>query len=175
MLAHMPPPPRVAVVGCGPWGKNHVRNFAELGALAAVCDLDPDRAAEFGKKYGVPALPYSDILRDPAIPAVVLATPAELHFEMAREALLAGKDALVEKPLALNAEQGETLRQLADARGRVLMVGHLLLYHPAIVALKDLVARGELGKIHYIYSTRTNLGTVRREENILWSFAPHDL
>jgi UDP-2-acetamido-3-amino-2,3-dideoxy-glucuronate N-acetyltransferase len=167
--------PRVAVAGCGPWGKNHVRNFAELGALAAVCDIDPERAAEFGQRFQVPPLSFAQMLRDPEIQAVVLATPAEQHHAMAREALLAGKDVLVEKPLALRAAEGEELHALASEHGRILMVGHLLLYHPAMTALKELVSRGELGKLHYLYSTRTNLGTVRREENILWSFAPHDL
>ena len=167
--------PRVVVVGCGLWGRNLVRNFAALGALAGVCDADRDRAAAQALAQGVPALAYADTLADPAIDAVVLATPAELHYDMAQRALLAGKDVFVEKPLCLRATDGEALRRLADEKGRILMVGHLLLHHPAIDAILDLIKQGELGKIHYIYSTRTNLGTVRREENILWSFAPHDL
>ncbi len=167
--------PRVVVAGCGLWGRNLVRNFAQLGALAGVCDADPERAAAQAEAYKVPALSYRDALADPGIAAIVLATPAELHYDMAESALVAGKDVFVEKPLCLRATDGEALRRLADERGRVLMVGHLLLHHPAIDAVLGLVKKGDLGKLHYIYSTRTNLGTVRREENILWSFAPHDL
>src|SRR5437867_4005884 len=132
MLTRMSPPARVAVIGCGPWGKNLVRNMAELGALAAVCDLDPDRAAEFAAKHRVPALPFAEVLRSPDVQAAVVATPAEHHHEMARELLLAGKDVFVEKPLALRAGDGEELLRLSEERGRVLMVGHLLLHHPAV-------------------------------------------
>jgi UDP-2-acetamido-3-amino-2,3-dideoxy-glucuronate N-acetyltransferase len=167
--------PHVAVVGCGVWGKNLVRNFASLGALAGVCDADAERAAKAADAHGVPRLGWREVLGRDDIRGVVLATPAERHFEMAQAALHAGKDVFVEKPLALRAREGEALRTLAESGGRVLMVGHLLLHHPAIETALGFVARGELGKIHYIYSTRTNLGTVRREENILWSFAPHDL
>ncbi len=172
----MTPTPRVAVVGCGYWGKNLVRNFAELGHLAAVCDADPDRLREFGDRYGVAThLALSDLLSAPGIDAVVVATPAETHAVVAREALLRDRDVFVEKPLALDVDEGQALVDLARDRGRVLMVGHLLHYHGAVRRLLELVADGTLGRIRYIYSNRLNLGKIRREENILWSFAPHDI
>src|SRR5262249_23656185 len=118
---------------------------------------------------------YADVLADPSIEAVALATPAVTHFEMARAALEAGKDVLVEKPLAIDVSHGEQLVRLAEAGGRVLMVGHILRYHPAILKLQELIRSGDLGKITYVYSNRLNLGKIRTEENILWSFAPHDI
>ena len=168
--------PQVAVVGCGYWGKNLVRNFRELGALRMVCD-----AAEAGRKLAVEMAPHAKVVADvdevlsAPVKGVVIATPAETHYELARQALLAGKDVLVEKPLALTYEQGVELVQLAKRQGRILMVGHVLEYHPGIVRLLELVRSGELGKVRYIYSNRLSLGKVRREENILWSFAPHDI
>jgi len=168
-------PARIAQLGCGYWGKNLARNFHELGALAAVHDTDADCAARHSEQYAVPALAYAEILADPGIDGVAIAAPAELHASLAREALLAGKHVFVEKPLALDVDTAEALCRLAEERGRVLMVGHLLQYHPAFLALKALVADGALGRLQYLYSNRLNLGKVRREENILWSFAPHDI
>jgi UDP-2-acetamido-3-amino-2,3-dideoxy-glucuronate N-acetyltransferase len=166
----------VAVVGCGYWGKNLVRVFHELGALAMVCDADAARAKEFAAKYGVEAATSLDqVLARGDVKAVVLSTPAVTHAESARKALLAGKDVFVEKPLALDAKEGRELVALAERLGRILMVGHLLHYHGAVRRLKELVGSGELGRVRYIYSNRLNLGKIRREENILWSFAPHDL
>jgi UDP-2-acetamido-3-amino-2,3-dideoxy-glucuronate N-acetyltransferase len=166
----------VAVVGCGYWGKNLVRNFAGLGALAAVCDADPERLAHFGREYGVRTyLSLSDVLGSPEVDAIAVATPAETHATIVREALLAGKDVYVEKPLALAWEEGQALVELAKARSRILMVGHLLHYHGAVRRLKELVVSGALGRVRYVYSNRLNLGKIRREENILWSFAPHDI
>jgi len=115
------------------------------------------------------------LLADPSISAVALATPAVTHFEMAEAALLAGKDVFVEKPLAVELAQGEKLVALAKSHGRVLMVGHVLQYHPAVLKMKELIREGALGKIQYIYSNRLNIGKIRSEENILWSFAPHDI
>jgi len=167
----------IAVIGCGYWGKNLVRNFAELGALHTICDADPTVLEQF-------ALPYPDIsaeaeyqqvLNNPEIKGVVIATPALLHYFMSKQALLAGKDVFVEKPLALNIMEGKELVELAQEKHRILMVGHLLEYHPAVLKLKKLIDKGELGKIQYIYSNRLNLGKFRTEENILWSFAPHDI
>ncbi len=167
---------RVALVGCGYWGKNLLRNFHDLGALEVVCDADSERLTAFHAKYGVrTVLSYSDVLADPAVDAVALATPAEQHAAMAREALLAGKDVFVEKPLALDSNEGRALVDLARKNGRVLMVGHLLHYHGAVRKLKELVGAGDLGRVRYVYSNRLNLGKIRREENILWSFAPHDV
>lgn len=169
--------PNLAVVGCGYWGKNLVRNFAALGALRMVCDANSAALAKVKEKYtGVnTTTAYSEVLADPNIQAVVLATPAAAHFPHAREALEAGKDVFVEKPLALTVEDGRSLVALAEKSKRILMVGHLLRYHPGILKLKELVDNGSLGKIQYVYSNRLNLGRFRTEENILWSFAPHDI
>lgn len=168
---------RVAVVGAGYWGKNLVRNFAGLGALAAVCDNDVDRLESF--KQSFPGIKlyrtYSDVLSDHTIRAVAIATPAEAHAAVVKEALVAGKDVFVEKPLCLSVKEGTELVAFAKKAGRILMVGHLLWYHPAVLKLKELIRTGELGRIQYIYSNRLNLGKIRREENILWSFAPHDI
>jgi UDP-2-acetamido-3-amino-2,3-dideoxy-glucuronate N-acetyltransferase len=168
---------KVAVVGAGYWGKNLVRNFAGLGALAAICDNDVERLASFGAQNPDVKLAraYSEILRDETIRAVAIATPAERHADAVREALLAGKDVFVEKPLCLSINEGADLVALAKKQDRILMVGHLLWYHPAVLKLKELIRTGELGRIQYIYSNRLNLGKIRREENILWSFAPHDI
>ncbi len=168
--------PNVAVIGAGYWGKNLVRNFFELGALGCVCDPRQQVLEETAAKYGVRVVAeYSDVLKDPSIPAVVIAAPAAQHHQMVRQGLLSGKDVYVEKPLALHAAEGAELVDLAAKHGRVLMVGHILEYHPAIIELKRLIHDGELGKIQYIYSSRLNLGKLRTEENILWSFAPHDI
>ncbi len=167
----------VAVVGVGYWGKNLVRNFHELGALAAVCDADPSVEAKHNGHYpGVKFYrEFRAVLADPSVQAVALATPAIKHYEMAKAALEAGKDVFVEKPLAVEVKHGEELVRLAEANGRILMVGHILRYHPAILKLKQLIQDGTLGKIDYLYSNRLNIGKIRTEENILWSFAPHDI
>jgi predicted dehydrogenase len=168
--------PTVAVLGCGYWGKNLVRNFHQLGALQLVCDT-----TEEGRSAAAATAPGCAVASDPEavfsspVPAVVIATPAETHFSLTRRALQAGKDVFVEKPLALTYEEGRQLVDLARARSRILMVGHVLEYHPGILKLRELVASGELGKVRYIYSNRLSLGKIRREENILWSFAPHDI
>lgn len=171
------PKTNVAVVGAGYWGKNLVRNFYELGALSAVCDsresvevsckqLDAD--IRFYREY-------SSVLADASIKAIALATPAVTHYELAKAALKAGKDVLVEKPLAIDVLHGEELVYLAQETGRILMVGHILRYHPAVLKLQQLIQDGALGKINYVYSNRLNIGKIRTEENILWSFAPHDI
>jgi UDP-2-acetamido-3-amino-2,3-dideoxy-glucuronate N-acetyltransferase len=169
--------PRVAVIGMGAWGRNLVRNFHELGALAAVSDSSDSAEALCRKDY--PSIPfvrdYRAVLADPAIAAVVIATPAVTHFDVAKAAMEAGKDVFVEKPLSTEVAQGEALTKLAQDTGRILMVGHILRYHPAVIKLKELIRQGALGKINYIYSNRLNIGKIRSEENILWSFAPHDI
>jgi predicted dehydrogenase len=168
--------PQVAVIGCGYWGKNLVRNFRQLGALQMVCD-----AAEEGRTLAAEIAPQAELVADmdevlsAPVEGVVIATPAETHYELVRRALEAGKDVLCEKPLALTYEQGAELVRLIECQGCILMVGHVLEYHPGIVRLLELVRGGELGKVQYIYSNRLSLGKVRREENILWSFAPHDI
>ena len=170
-------PPNIAVIGMGYWGKNLVRNFYELGALKTVCDADETRRAALEEKC--PGLEftssYDDILSDDAIQGIVLATPAATHFDMARHAIEAGKDVFVEKPLALTVKNGEHLVRLAADRQRILMVGHILRYHPAVVQLDKMIRDGELGRIQYFSSSRLNMGKIRTEENILWSFAPHDI
>jgi len=168
-------PPRIAVVGAGYWGKNVVRNCAELGALAAICDPDRAQAAPLAERHGVPLAEFAAVLADESIAGVAIAAPAALHAQLTRAALEAGKHVFVEKPLALDVAEAEQLSALAERRGRRLMVGHLLQYHPAFVKLRELVAGGMLGRLQYLYSNRLNLGKVRREEDILWSFAPHDI
>lgn len=167
----------VAVIGAGYWGKNLVRNLHQMGALKLVCDKSEVLLTKLEGCYpGLETcLALSEVLSREDINSVVIATPAETHYTSAREALLAGKHVYVEKPMALREDHGEELIALAKERTRVLMVGHLLQYHPAFVRLKKLASEGELGRINYIYSHRLNLGKIRREESILWSFAPHDI
>jgi len=168
--------PQVGVLGCGYWGKNLVRNFHELGALRAVYDPSSEALRAAGSANGVPVVTCIDeILGDPEIDAVVIAAPAAQHYDLTRKCIAAGKDVFVEKPLALRAEEGRELAALAAEHAKILMVGHILLYHPAILELHKLIREGELGQIQYIYSSRLNLGKLRTEENILWSFAPHDI
>lgn len=167
--------PQVAVVGCGAWGRNHVRTHAELGSLQAVVDADPLAAEAQAKAHGVTAATFAEVLEDPGIDAVVIAAPAVDHAALALAAMAAGKDVFVEKPLALIVADAEKVVEAAAAAGRILMVGHLLQYHPAFLVLRDLVNSGGLGELRYLYSNRLNLGRIRREENSLWSFAPHDL
>ena len=168
--------PKIAIIGCGNWGQNLVRNFDQLDALSMVSD-----ARAQGRAVAARIVPKVQIVSnvqdvfDSKVQGVVIATPAETHYCLTKESLEAGKDVFVEKPLALKYDQGFRLVQLAEERGRILMVGHVLEYHPAVVLLQTLVQGGEIGKVHYIYSNRLNLGKVRREENILWSFAPHDI
>src|SRR5579863_1782102 len=167
---------KLAVVGAGYWGINLVRVFHRLGVLGQICDFS-SRLEQLAVDYpDVRAdASYQAVLDDPSLDAVVIATPAETHYELAKQALLAGKDVMVEKPMTLRCEETEDLIEMAESRRRILMVGHLLEYHPAVTRLQSLVEQGELGRIEYIYSNRLNLGKVRREENAFWSFAPHDI
>jgi len=164
----------VAVIGCGHWGKNLVRNFSELGALVAVVDPREEIAEKFAKKYDVKALSLDEALTSDAISAVIIAVPAELHAKIALDAIAAGKDVYVEKPVALTMQDASAIADAASAAGRVLMVGHLLQYHPAFEALLASVRGGDLGAIQYAYSNRVSTGIFRTEENALWSLAPHD-
>ncbi|MBI9082615.1 MAG: Gfo/Idh/MocA family oxidoreductase [Desulfobacterales bacterium] len=167
----------VAVIGSGYWGKNLVRNYHDIGALRLICDKNESLLAGYKETYPKidVCLALNEVLNRADIDAVVIATPAETHFSLAREALLAGKHVYVEKPLVLDENQAEELILTAENQGLILMVGHLLQYHPVFIRLKEMVNSGELGRINYIYSNRLNLGKIRREENILWSFAPHDI
>lgn len=168
---------KVGVIGCGAWGKNLVRNFYQLGALKIICDLNEEILEALKRKFpGVQATTdYQEVLKDGYVKGVVISTPAFTHYDLAQEAIQAGKDVFVEKPLALKYSQGKELVSLAREREKILFVGHLLRYHPVVVKLKELVSAGYLGKVQYIYSHRLNMGKLRTEENILWSFAPHDI
>mgnify|MGYP001168304518 CR=1 FL=1 len=165
----------IAVVGCGHWGRNLVRNFAELGSLVAVCDPNDQLAQSYAEQYNVGNLSFAAILNSPAIEGVVLAVPAPLHASMAIEVMSAGKHAYVEKPLAMNRIEAEAMIVSAKENDVQLMVGHLLQYHPVFMAVRELVESGELGALSYIYSNRLSFGKVRSEEDVIWSFAPHDI
>ncbi len=167
----------VGVCGAGYWGRNHVRQFRELGALKAVCDKRPEVLKYFSSAYpDVKACAsYPDLLRDSSIRSIVLAVPTPEHYRMAKQALLAGKHVFVEKPLALKVEHARELCRLAKTKRLKLMVGHLLLYHPAVCKLKEMVENNELGDLYYLYTQRLNLGQIRKDENVLWSLAPHDI
>lgn len=165
----------VGVVGVGYWGKNLARNFAELGALVAVADNHAPTAEAVAEQNGVPATDFDAMLTSAAVQGIVVATRAETHFELARRALDAGKHVFVEKPLVLDQGEAELLIARAAAADRVLMVGHLLRYHPAFQRMQQLVASGDYGALRYVYSDRLSLGKIRTEEDVLWSFAPHDL
>lgn len=167
--------PSIAVVGCGYWGKNLVRNMAEIGALAAVVDANTAQATAMSKAHNVPARSYEEVLNDPSIKGVVLAVPAPAHHATTLQALHAGKHVFVEKPLALNPAEGQEMCALAQNKGKILMVGHVLQYHAAFLEMQRLVRAGKVGQVKYIYSHRLNLGKVRKHENCWWSFAPHDV
>ncbi len=167
--------PRVAVVGAGRWGRNHVRNHAEIGSLAAVVDRDPAVAAELAARFGVPALSFDDALAAPGIDAMVFALPPSRNMAMGIRALEAGKHLFVEKPLALSARDGEALCRAAERLDRRLMVGHILQYHPAFRALASLAGEGVLGGLLSVVSTRYDLGRIRREEDAMWALGTHDV
>jgi len=167
----------ISVVGCGHWGKNLIRNFHELKVLHSICDTDKDRLDFFKDKYPdvKRSSDYMSVLSDPAVDAVVISTPAITHYSMVKEAFSADKDVFVEKPISLNFKEGQELVEIAEKKRKIFLVGHILEYHPAIRKMNEMIAKGDLGKIQYIYSNRLNLGKFRNEENILWSFAPHDI
>lgn len=165
----------IAVVGCGHWGKNLVRNFSDLGSLAAVCDPNAEVAQKYADQYLVKNYSFPEVLNDLSIEGVVLAVPAPLHASMAIEVMNAGKHAYVEKPLAMNNLEAERMIASAEENGVHLMVGHLLQYHPIFMALRTLVESGEMGALQYIYSNRLSFGKVRSDEDVIWSFAPHDI
>jgi len=169
----------VAVVGVGGWGKNLARNYYQLpeANLRYICDLDDDKLEAMRRPYpGVATTKsYDEVLQDAELDAVVIATTGPTHYRLAKQALEAGKDVYVEKPMVLEVEQAVELNNMAEKNGRILMVGHLLEYHPVVTRLKTMIDAGELGDVYYIYSQRLNLGTVREDENALWNFAPHDI
>ena len=167
----------IGLVGFGYWGKNILRNLNKLGVLHTACDTNLATISDFKNKF--PDVNYTEsfdsVLKSDEIRAVVIATPAVTHYELVTKSLVAGKDVFVEKPLALTVREGEKIVELANEKNKILMVGHILQYHPTVIKLKELISSGELGKIQYIYSNRLNIGKLRTEENILWSFAPHDI
>ena len=165
----------IAVVGCGHWGKNLVRNFSELGALYAVCDPNTKLAQRYAKQYKVNNFSFTEIINDTSIEGVVLAVPAPLHASLAIDAMNAGKHVYVEKPLAMNQKEARQMIDISKDQGVQLMVGHLLQYHPVFIALRGLVESGEIGGLNYIYSNRLSFGKIRSEEDVIWSFAPHDI
>ena len=169
--------PNTVLVGHGYWGKNIARTLHEAGALYGVCDDVPEALADVGQCYpGARAYgAFANVLADDGVAAVAVSTQARAHAALAMQAMEAGKDVFVEKPLALSHRDGQRMVRVAERTGRVLMVGHLLEYHPAVRALEALIRGGDLGRLQYVYSNRLNLGRFRRDENALWSFAPHDI
>jgi len=168
----------VAVIGGGGWGRNHVRNFHDIPScrLKTVCDLSDKvlAAHQAACKVGV-TKDAATVFADAEVDAVVIATDAPSHYRLATEALSAGKHVFVEKPMTLSPADAEDLVRRAESAGKVLMVGHLLEYHPCVLMLKDLVDRGQLGALRYLYCQRLNLGVIRKDENAWWSLAPHDV
>jgi predicted dehydrogenase len=170
---------RLGIVGMGYWGPNLARNLATLESCELVwcCELDDSQRAHWEPAY--PQARFTaeieDLLGDPDLTAIVIATPGSTHAQLAQRVMEAGKNCFVEKPLAQDVESAQRLARLADERGLVLMVGHLLCYHPGVRQLADLIARGELGRIHYVHSQRLNLGKLREDENALWSLGAHDV
>ena len=169
----------VACVGAGDWGKNHVRVYAALPSafLKYIVDVSPRIVSAMQSRYPDTTVTANldTVLADPALRAVVIASPAATHFATARAALRAGKDVFIEKPMVLDPGEGQELVRLADREGLLIQTGHLLLFHPVVTYLKQLVSSGELGNLYYIYTQRLNLGTIRTDENALWSLAPHDI
>lgn len=165
--------PQIALIGCGAWGKNLARNFAELGALSAVCDTDSKKVTTLSLAYNVDILTEEQVLNNPEIDAVVISSLAPFHAMQAERALKAGKHVYIEKPMALSVKDARNLCDLAKSQKRTLMVGHLLHYHPAFMALKERLE--ELGPLKHIYANRLALGRFRRQESVLWDLASHDI
>ena len=170
---------KIAVIGCGYWGPNYIRTFNELpsSSVYLCCDIDVDRLNYIKRIYPFVNITtnYADILKNPKIDAVCISTPASTHYEIAKESLLHGKHVLVEKPLTLSVNDGEDLIKIAKDQKRILMVGHVYLYHPAVQKIKSYIKNGKLGDLYYLYSVRTGLGPIRRDVNAMWDLAPHDV
>ncbi len=172
-------PVSIGQIGLGAWGRNLIRTFYNLPGVSITigCDSDAGRLSTISASF--PGINWTrdpaEVIGDPSLDAIVIATPPASHYELAAKAIDAGKDVFIEKPLVLDLENGRRLVALAEQKGRVLMVGHIMEYHPASLKLKEYIESDKLGKIYYLYSTRINLGKVRDIENSLWSFAPHDI
>ena len=165
----------IAVVGCGYWGKNLVRNFSELEVLSSICDPDTETANKYASQYNVKNSSFTEIINDLNIKGVVLAVPAPLHASMAIEAMNKGKHVFVEKPIAMNETEAELMITTAKKNNVKLMVGHLLQYHPIFKTIRKIVNADEIGELNYIYSNRLSFGEIRTKEDVIWSFAPHDI
>ncbi|MGB4645736.1 MAG: Gfo/Idh/MocA family oxidoreductase, partial [Dictyoglomaceae bacterium] len=160
----------IGLIGLGYWGKNILRNLYELGVLHTACDFSHEVIEE--RKRSFPEVSYTtdfnDLLSNSEIKAIAIATPAVTHYELAKKALLAGKDVFVEKPMTTSVKEGEELVKIAEERNKIIMVGHILQYHPAVTKLKELISQGLIGEIIYIYSHRVNVGKIRTDENVWW-------
>ena len=168
---------KIALIGSGYWGKNIQRDLYNLNSLDTVCDLNDNVLNTIKQKYPSVNITkdWNSVLSNKEITAVMIALPAELHYKFAREALENNKDVFVEKPLSLNVNEAEELVKIAEEKEKILMVGHVLRYHPCVKKIEEMVKRGEIGKLYYIHCSRKNLGKIRQKENVLWSFAPHDI
>jgi len=165
----------ICVIGGGRWGQNHIRTLFEMGNLGGIVEANPKRLQELLEQYPVKGFQDVEMALKEDFDGFTIAAPAPLHYDIAKLLLEHGKSVLVEKPMTLSSETSLELVELAKAKGAQLMVGHVLLFHPAIVKIKELIDNGKIGELYYIYSNRLNLGTVRTEENVFWSFAPHDI
>lgn len=166
---------KISVVGIGDWGKNLARNFADLKVLHSICDHNLEKAQKIADNYKTQVHSWQEILANKDISAIAIATQAQTHYQLAREALQAGKHVFIEKPMAMSSEEVKDLCSLADKFQKKLMCGHLLQYHDAFISLKNMVLNGELGNVKYIYSNRLNLGKIYADQSVLWDLAPHDL
>lgn len=169
----------VAQVGVGGWGRNLARNYSQMprAYLKYVCDLDNEKVQAVQGEFSIEraTTKFEEVIADPDVEAIVIATPAATHYDFCTKALEANKDVFVEKPFVLSSNDAEKIVDLAERQNRVLMVGHLLEYHPVVQELKTIIDSGKLGNLRYVYSQRLNLGTIRNDENALWNFAPHDI
>ena len=165
----------ICVIGGGRWGQNHIRTLFEMGNLGGIVEANPKRLQELLEQYPVKGFQDVEMALKEDFDGFTIAAPAPLHYDIAKLLLEHGKSVLVEKPMTLSSETSLELVELAKTKGAQLMVGHVLLFHPAIVKIKELIDNGKIGELYYIYSNRLNLGTVRTEENVFWSFAPHDI
>lgn len=168
---------KIAVIGCGVWGRNIVRNFYNLNVLEIVCDLDENNLQKVREQYpGVKTTKdFNEILNNPEITAVAVVTPSHTHYKVVKSMLEAGKNVYVEKPISTVAQEAKDLTELAHEKGLVLMVGHLLLYHPAVNRLKMLIEEGVLGDIVYAQSDRLNVNFFKNDRSVMWDLAPHDV
>lgn len=166
---------KICVIGGGKWGQNHIRTLFQLGNLGGIVEANPKRLEELLAQFPVEGFTDLELAIERNFDGYTIAAPAPLHYEIAKKLLEKGKSVLVEKPMTLSAETSKELVEIAKEKGAQLMVGHVLLFHPAIIKIKELIESGKIGQLYYLYSTRLNLGTVRTEENVFWSFAPHDI